>query len=268
MKLARFLARGRRLSGHMQDGLLIDAGGEAHDPDQVTFLLPVEPPKVIALALNYRDHAGELGLSQPEEPALFWKPNTTLLPHKGTVIYPRGAQFMHYEVELGVIIGRDARRVKARDALDFVGGYTIGNDLVVRDYVTNTFRPPLRGKGWDTFGPLGPYYVSADEVKDPHDLTLRAYVNGELRQEGSTRDMIFSVPELIEHISRFMTLQTGDVILTGTPKGISHVKPGDVMRLEVEGLGILENDIQMETEDAEPVTGREAREQDAVWDGR
>ena len=267
MKLARFISRGRRLTGQMRGGLLLDAAGEAHDPDDVTFLLPLEPPKVIALALNYRDHAGELGLTQPREPALFWKPNTTLLPHKGTVIYPRGAEFMHYEVELGVIVGRDARRVRARDAMDYVGGYTIGNDLVVRDYVTNTFRPPLRGKGWDTFGPLGPYYVTADEVADPHNLTLRAHVNGELRQEGNTRDMIFGIPELIEHTSRFMTLQKDDVILTGTPKGISHVRPGDTMTLEVEGLGILENDIRLETEDAEPIKGTEAKEE-AVWDGR
>ncbi|WP_027482626.1 fumarylacetoacetate hydrolase family protein [Deinococcus pimensis] len=266
MKLARFISRGRALTGRLEGNLLVDHAGEAHRPEDVTFRLPVDPPKVIALALNYHDHAGELGLTQPSEPALFWKPNTTLLPHGGTVIYPRGAEFMHYEVELGVIIGRDARRVKAKDAMEYVGGYTIGNDLVVRDYVTNTFRPPLRGKGWDTFGPLGPYFVTADEIRDPHDLTLRAYVNDELRQEGSTRDMIFSIPELIEHISRFMTLQQHDVILTGTPKGISHVRPGDVMRLEVEGLGTLVNDVQMETEDAEPIQGREDKE--PVWDGR
>ena len=266
MKKARFIAGGRLLSGHLHGEKLIDAAGVAHTPDDVQFLLPVEPPKVIALALNYNDHAGELGLTQPKEPALFWKPNTTLLPHRGSVIYPRGAEFMHYEVELGVIIGRDARRVKARDAMDYVGGYTIGNDLVVRDYVTNTFRPPMRGKGWDTFGPLGPYYVTADEITDPHDLKLTAHVNGELRQEGSTRDMIFSIPELIEHISRFMTLQENDVILTGTPKGISHVRPGDVMTLEVEGLGTLINDIVEEDADAEPIQGKESRE--GEWDGR
>lgn len=266
MKYARFISGGRPLTGHLHNNHLIDAAGVAHDPTKVHFRLPVDPPKVIALALNFNDHAGELGLTQPKEPALFWKPNTTLLPHGGTVIYPRGAQFMHYEVELGVIIGRDARRVKAKDAMDYVGGYTIGNDLVVRDYVTNTFRPPMRGKGWDTFGPLGPYYVTADEIKDPHDLTLRAYVNDELRQEGSTRDMIFGIPELIEHISRFMTLQKDDVILTGTPKGISHVHPGDVMRLEVEGLGTLINDIQEEDDLAEPITGQESKE--GEWDGR
>jgi 5-oxopent-3-ene-1,2,5-tricarboxylate decarboxylase / 2-hydroxyhepta-2,4-diene-1,7-dioate isomerase len=238
--------------------MLIDAAGDAHDPNLVQFLLPVQPPKVIALALNFNDHAAELNLKQPEEPALFWKPNTTLLPHGGTVIYPQGAKFMHYEVELAVIIGRDARRVKAKDAMDYVGGYTIANDIVVRDYVTNTFRPPIRGKGWDTFGPLGPYFVSADEIADPHQLELRAYVNNELRQSGNTNQMIFGIPELIEDISRFMTLEKNDVILTGTPRGISHVKPGDVMRLEVDGLGALVNDIALEDARAEPMLGREA----------
>lgn len=259
MKKARFIARGKQLEGVLRDGMLVDFAGEAHRPDEVTWLLPVTPNKVIGLALNYADHATELDLKKPDEPALFWKPNTSLLPHKGTVIYPQGAQFMHYEAELAVIIGRHARRVKEKDALDYVGGYTIGNDLVVRDYVVNLFRPPIRGKGWDTFGPLGPYYVTAEEVPDPDNLRLRSYVNDELRQEGNTRDMIFKIPEIIAYISRFMTLEPGDVLLTGTPKGISHVHPGDVMRLEVEGLEALENGIAMETEDAEPIVGQEAK---------
>ncbi|MFN8510898.1 MAG: fumarylacetoacetate hydrolase family protein [Deinococcaceae bacterium] len=259
MKKARFISQGRNLQGELKNGLLYDHAGETHDPNQVTWRLPVDPGKVIGLALNYADHATELGLKKPDEPALFWKPNTSLLPHKGTVIYPRGAKFMHYEVELAAIIGRFARRVKAKDALDYVGGYTIANDLVVRDYVTNMFRPPLRGKGWDTFGPLGPYYVTADEIDDPHCLNLCAYVGDELRQQGNTRDMVFGIPEIIEYLSRFMTLEPGDVIMTGTPKGISHVHPGNVMRLEVEGLGALVNDVAMEIEGAEPILGEEAK---------
>ena len=247
MKRARFISRGRTLTGTLQGDVLVDHAGDPHQPDAVQFLLPVAPTKVIGLALNYRDHAAELNLKQPEEPALFWKPNSALLPHRGTVIYPHGAQYMHYEVELAVVMGRSARRVKAAHAYDYVAGYTIANDLVVRDYVTNLFRPPIRGKGWDTFGPLGPFLVSRDEISDPDDLTLRAFVNGERRQEGNTRDMIYKVPELIEYISRFMTLEPDDVILTGTPKGISHVHPGDRMRLEIDGLGALENDIREET---------------------
>ena len=257
MKKARFISKGRVLHGHLQDGMLMDYAGEAHHLGSVQWQLPVQPGKVIALALNFAEHADEFGLKKPTEPALFWKPNTTLLPHKGTVIYPQGAKFMHFECELAVIIGRDARRVKARNAMDYVGGYTIGNDLVVRDYVTNVFRPPIRGKGWDTFGPIGPYYVTADEIADPHNLKMWAYVNGELRQEASTHGMIFSIPEVIEFISRFMTLEQNDIILTGTPKGISQVHPGDVMRMEVEGLGVLENNIEWETEEAEPLISEE-----------
>ncbi|RDI94899.1 2-hydroxyhepta-2,4-diene-1,7-dioate isomerase [Meiothermus sp. QL-1] len=257
MKRARFIAKGRLLEGYLQGGMLVDPAGEAHRPEEVQWLLPVVPSKVIALALNFAEHAEEFGLRKPEEPALFWKPNSSLLPHRGTVIYPRGARFMHFECELAVIIGRPMRRVKAREAMDYVGGYTIANDLVVRDYVSNTFRPPIRAKGWDTFGPLGPYYVSADEVPDPHNLWMRAYVNDELRQEASTRGMLFSIPEILEYISRFMTLEAGDVILTGTPRGISQVRPGDVMRMEIEGLGALENPIEQESEWAEPVVGEE-----------
>ena len=131
--------------------------------------------------------------------------------------------------------------------MDLVAGYTIANDLVVRDYVTNTFRPPLRGKCWDTFCPIGPYLVEG-EVEDPGRLALRAYVNGELRQEGSTRDLLRGIPEIIEYVTFFMTLEPGDLLLTGTPRGVSHVYPGDRMRLEVEGLGSLENPVITEKE--------------------
>ncbi|RTH00262.1 2-hydroxyhepta-2,4-diene-1,7-dioate isomerase [Thermus scotoductus] len=255
MKLCRFLAKGRLHHGVYREGVLLDEAGEAHDPEGVTWLLPFTPGKVIGVALNYADHAEELGLSRPgalpegqtgiAEPALFWKPNNSLLPHKGVVRYPKGAEYMHYEVELAVVVGRPMRRVKAKEALDYVLGYTIANDLVVRDYVSNTFRPPIRAKGRDTFGPLGPFLV-VGEVEDPQNLTLRAYVNGELRQEGHTSRMLYSVAELLEYISEFMTLEPYDVILTGTPKGISRVLPGDVMRLEVQGLGALENPIEEE----------------------
>ena len=245
MKLARFLAKGRVHQGVYREGLLLDEAGEAHRPEDVTWLLTFTPGKILGVALNYADHAEELGLSRPEEPALFWKPNTSLLPHKGVVLYPKGARFVHYEVELAVVVGRPMKRVRAKDALDYVLGYTIANDLVARDYVTNTFRPPIRAKGRDTFLPLGPFLV-VEEVEDPQDLWLRAYVNGELRQEGHTSRMLYSVAELLEFISEFMTLEPYDVLLTGTPKGISQVRPGDVMRLEIEGLGALENPIEEE----------------------
>lgn len=243
MKHARILHDGRAVDTTLvEPGLLRDAAGREHREADATFLTPVTPTKVVALALNYADHAAELELAEPEEPALFFKSPNTWIGHGAPVVYPRGAEYVHYEVELAVVIGRRCRRVAAERAMDVVGGYTIANDLVVRDYVTNTFRPPLRGKCWDTFCPIGPYHV-VDEVDDPHALELRASVNGELRQRGTTADMVRRIPELIEHITFFLTMEPGDLILTGTPKGVSHIHPGDTMRLEVEGLGVLENPI-------------------------
>jgi 5-oxopent-3-ene-1,2,5-tricarboxylate decarboxylase/2-hydroxyhepta-2,4-diene-1,7-dioate isomerase len=246
MKTARFLKDGRVHSAVLKDGSLYDEAGRAHDPNNVTYLLPFDPGKVIGLVLSYRGHAGELGLDQPEDPVTFIKPNSSLIPHGAPVVYPMGSEYMHYECELAVVIGRPARNVRAQDAMDYVLGYTIANDVTVRDFVGNLFRPPMKAKGWDTFGPMGPYLVSKDEIEDPHNLGLRTYVNGELRQEGSTKDLIFSIPRTIEFLTRFMTLEPYDVIITGTPEGLSHVHPGDTMRLEVDGLEALENPIKEE----------------------
>jgi 5-oxopent-3-ene-1,2,5-tricarboxylate decarboxylase/2-hydroxyhepta-2,4-diene-1,7-dioate isomerase len=244
MKRARFYAQGVYHEGVLNDeGLLVDETGRAHDPEQVVFLPPVVPGKVIGLALNFADHAAELGLAQPEQPALFFKPSNTFVGHRAPVIYPKAAQYMHYEIELAVVIGRRARRVKRENALEYVKGYTIANDVTVRDYITNYYRPPVKAKGWDTFGPLGPYLVDRADLPDPGNVEMRVYVNGELRQTGNTRDLIRSCEELIEYISEFMTLEENDIILTGTPKGISPVKPGDLMRLEIDGIGALENPV-------------------------
>jgi 5-oxopent-3-ene-1,2,5-tricarboxylate decarboxylase/2-hydroxyhepta-2,4-diene-1,7-dioate isomerase len=243
MKRARFLHDGRLVEGVLEEsGVLEDGGGRAYPEEGVRFLPPVEPTKVVALALNYADHAAEFELAVPEEPALFFKSPNTWVGHRQPVVYPAGGRYVHYEVELAVVIGTRCRRVSAERAMEMVGGYTIANDLVIRDYVANTFRPPLRGKCWDTFCPIGPYLV-VDEIEDANDLGLRAYVNGELRQTGTTADMIRKIPELIEYVTFFMTLEPHDLILTGTPRGVSHVYPGDAMRLEVDGLGALENPV-------------------------
>lgn len=243
MKTARFIEGGIVHHAELVDGKLLDEAGRRHDPESVDFLLPFEAGKVIGLVLSYRGHAGELGLDQPEEPVTFIKLSSSLVPNGIPVVYPAGTDYMHYECELAVVIGKAARNVKAADAMDHVLGYTIANDVTIRDYVGNMFRPPMKAKGWDTFGPMGPYLTTKDEVEDPHGLGLRTYVNGELRQEGTTKDLIFQVPEIIEFLSRFMTLQPYDVIITGTPEGLSHVYPGDTMRLEIDGLGALENPI-------------------------
>jgi len=242
VKRARFLAGGRHEEGHLAEpGVLVDTAGRRHAEADVAFLPPVHAPgKILGLALNYAEHGAELGMEPPKEPAVFFKPATALVGHRGEIVYPAGVEYLHYENELAVVIGRRCRRVRAADALDAVAGYTIANDVTVRDFVTNTFRPPVKAKGWDTFLPLGPYLVEG-EIEDPHALRLRTYVNGELRQEGCTADVIWRVGPLIEWLTEFMTLEAGDVLLTGTPRGLSHLHPGDELRLEVDGLGALES---------------------------
>ena len=249
MKLARFRLHGKDHHGQVTEaGMLLSADGSSYAPDEVTWLPPVVPTKVLGMALNYAEHADELKLEMPAEPALFFKPISSLIGHHQPVIYPAGVKFMHYEVELAVVIGQRCRRVPRGKAHEYIAGYTIANDVTVRDFVANFYRPPVRAKGYDTFGPVGPYMVTADQVPDPGRLELRAYVNDALCQRGNTAQMILSIPELIEYISNIMTLEAGDMIWTGTPRGISHVFPGDVMRLEIYGLGILENTVAAEHE--------------------
>ncbi|MDR7415382.1 MAG: fumarylacetoacetate hydrolase family protein [Armatimonadota bacterium] len=242
MKRVRFAAEGAVHEGTFREGALYDAGGRGYDPDRVVWLPPVSPTKVLGVALNYPEHAAELGMRIPDEPPLFFKPLSCLVGHRAPVVYPRGVEYLHYEVELAVVIGRRCRNVQPEEALRVVQGYTIANDITARDFVGNFYRPPVRAKGYDTFGPVGPWSVEG-EIEDPHDLEMRVYVNGELRQRGNTREMLWKVPRLIAWVSSFMTLEPGDLILTGTPRGISPVRPGDVMRLEIEGIGALENPV-------------------------
>ena len=244
MKHVRFLAEGRLQQGTWEDEVLFDEAGRAHRPDAVTWLPPVSPSKILGFALTYADHAAELGVRRPDELALFFKPPSALIGHGVPVVYPAGVEYLHYEAELAVVIGRRCRRVRPQAARDVIKGYTVANDVTVRDFIRNFYRPPVKAKGWDTFLPLGPALV--DDVPEPGDLVLRAYVNGELRQEGTTRHLVYPIEELVAFVSEFMTLEEDDVILTGTPKGISHVYPGDVMRVEVEGVGALENPVVAE----------------------
>jgi 5-oxopent-3-ene-1,2,5-tricarboxylate decarboxylase/2-hydroxyhepta-2,4-diene-1,7-dioate isomerase len=242
VRTARFIADGCVHRGRLDGDVLVDEAGRAHRAGDVIWLPPAAPSKVVGFVLTYREHAAELGLDAPPEPVPFFKPPSSLIGHAGAVVHPTGAEFMHYEAELAVVMGRRARRVRPEAAADAIRGYTIANDVTVRDFITNTFRPPVKAKGWDTFCPLGPVLVEG-EVADPHGLGLRAYVNGELRQRGTTEDLAYSVWELVAFLSEFMTLEPDDVILTGTPPGISHVRPGDVMRIEIDGLGALENPV-------------------------
>ncbi len=211
---------------------------------EVEWLPPVMPETVFTLGLNYADHASELSFKDvPEEPLVFLKGPNTFVGHRGATPRPDNVGFMHYECELAVVIGRSAKNVKAGDAYSYVAGYTVANDYAVRDYLENYYRPNLRVKNRDASTPIGPWLVDRDDVEDPMDLRLTTKINGETVQDGSTADMIFSIPVLIEYLSGFMTLNKGDIILTGTPKGSVDVKTGDEVITEVEHIGALVNTI-------------------------
>ena len=217
--------------------------------DEVVWLPPLAPVAqartVIALGLNYADHAKELAFKAPEEPLAFMKGEAALIGHRALTRRPAAVKNMHYECELAVVIGRTARHVKKADAYDFIAGYTVANDYAIRDYLENWYRPNLRVKNRDTCTPIGPGRVDAADVPDPMALGLKTTVNGQVTQSGNTRDMIFDVPTLIEYFSSFMTLQPGDVILTGTPDGVVDCQPGDVVVTEIESLGALVNTITL-----------------------
>src|SRR5882724_7986056 len=224
------------------------ADGRVVSAEDVVWLPPIEAGTVIALGLNYADHAKELAFQAQEEPLVFLKGPGTLLGHRGMTRRPSGVKFMHYECELAVVIGRPAQQVARSQALEHVAGYCIANDYAVRDYLENWYRPNLRVKNRDGGTVLGPWFVDAADVADPANLGLRTFVNGHLTQTGNTRDLIFDIPTLIEYLSAFMTLSPGDVILTGTPEGVVNVMPGDVVTSEIDGLGRLVNTIAADDE--------------------
>jgi 5-oxopent-3-ene-1,2,5-tricarboxylate decarboxylase/2-hydroxyhepta-2,4-diene-1,7-dioate isomerase len=250
MKHARIAWAGAIHSAIADGDRLLLVDGTRLAEDQVVWLPPVQPGTIIALGINYADHkkelAKELTLTSKDEPLAFLKGPNALIGHRGRTRRPADATFMHYECELAVVIGRHARRVKRADALQCVAGYTIANDYAIRDYLENWYRPNLRVKNRDGATALGPWWVDAADVPDPHALELRTFVNGELKQHGNTRDLIDDVPALIEYLSSFMTLAPGDLILTGTPEGVVNVNPGDEVVCEIDGLGRLVNTIVTE----------------------
>ncbi|QGU09339.1 4-hydroxyphenylacetate degradation bifunctional isomerase/decarboxylase [Leclercia sp. J807] len=203
-------------------------------------------PTLFALGLNYADHASELDFKPPTEPLVFIKAPNTFNGDNQTSVRPDNVEYMHYEAELVVVIGKTARKVSEAEAMAYVAGYTVCNDYAIRDYLENYYRPNLRVKSRDGLTPISPNIVPKAAIPDPHNLTLRTFVNGELSQEGTTADLIFSIPFLIAYLSEFMTLQPGDMIATGTPKGLADVRPGDEVVVEVEGVGRLVNRIVSE----------------------
>ena len=244
MKHARVAYAGGVHDALERDGQLLLADGWVVAFNDVVWLPPLQPVKqartILALGLNYADHAKELEFKAPEEPLVFVKGEASLMGHRGFTRRPADVKYMHYECELTVVIGKTARRVKRDDAYDFVAGYTVANDYAIRDYLENWYRPNLRVKNRDTCTSLGPFLVDAADIANPQTLALQTTVNGKVTQSGNTRDMIFDVPFLIEYFSSFMTLQPGDLILTGTPDGVVDCQPGDVVVTSIERLGDLQ----------------------------
>ncbi|HUI81586.1 MAG TPA: fumarylacetoacetate hydrolase family protein [Bryobacteraceae bacterium] len=235
-------------AGAIHDATPVDGGVRLADgrivaEEAVVWLPPLEPRTIFAVGLNYASHAVELAFQPPKEPLIFLKGPRSLCGHRGQTRRPADVTYMHYECELAVVIGQAARNVPRDDAYRYVCGYTIANDYAIRDYLENYCRPNLRVKSRDCATPLGPWLVDAADVPDPMNLRLRTLVNGHVTQEGSTCDMIFDIPALIAYLSEFITLDAGDLILTGTPEGLSDVKAGDEVITEIEGIGRLQNTI-------------------------
>jgi len=228
-----------------------------HTLEQVSLEAPIaRPPKVLAVGLNYADHVAETGRDTPTIPILFNKQSTAANGPFGEIVRPRVSPALDYEGEFGVVIGKRCRHVPREHAHEVIAGYTVVNDVSVRDWQVRSPTMTM-GKSFDTHCPFGPAIVTPDELPDPHDCDLRTYVNGELRQQSNTRELIFDCFDLIEHVSTAFTLEPGDLISTGTCGGVAAAMkppkwlvPGDVVRVEIEGLGAIENTVVDEAEDA------------------
>jgi len=219
--------------------------------NEVRLLAPIlNPPKIICLGLNYRDHAAEQGARIPDEPIIFMKPRTSIVGPNQPIVKPKFVKKLDYEGELAVIIGRRGKYIPASKARDYIFGYTVFNDVSARD-IQFKDRQWTRGKSFDTFAPMGPCIAVRDQVRDPENLRIRTWVNGELRQDSSTSNMVFNVYEIIHHLSKVMTLEPCDIIATGTPAGVGvfmkpepkFLEPGDVVEIEISEIGRLKNEV-------------------------
>jgi len=211
-----------------------------HNLDTINILPPCTPTKIVCVGLNYRDHAEEMNSKVPEDPRIFIKPNTAIIGHEDTIIYPdHMSARVDYEGELAVVMGKRAKGISSDNALDYVFGYTCLNDVTARDLTAKDIQY-TRGKGFDTFAPFGPFI---ETELDPSNLHIATYLNDEIKQSSNTSMQIFNVPKLISFISNIMTLLPGDIISTGTPSGIGPMKKGDTVEVHIEGIGILRNHI-------------------------
>jgi len=235
---------------------LIDSGKNRLPLAEVQLLAPVpRPGKFLGVGLNYLDHVGETGLEKPEYPTFFTKQSTCVIGTGAAIHCPAVSDKVDYEGELGIVIGRRCRNVSTDDAPSVIAGFTICNDVTVRDWQHRSPTWTL-GKSFDTHGPMGPWIVTSDQIADPHRLGLKTWVDGELRQNANTAEMIFNGYELIAYLSQAMTLEPGDVITTGTPAGVGvkmkprgYLKPGQTVQVEIEGIGKLVNPVIAEPQD-------------------
>jgi 2-keto-4-pentenoate hydratase/2-oxohepta-3-ene-1,7-dioic acid hydratase in catechol pathway len=219
--------------------------------NEARLLAPItSPPKILCLGLNFLTHITETNEKRPEEPVVFMKPHTAILGPNEKIIKPPFVKQLDYEGELAIVMGKKAKGVSVAEALKYVFGYTILNDVSARDFQFRSSQWTL-GKSFDTFAPIGPCITTSSQLSDPDNLQIKTWVNGELRQDGNTHDMIFSVAQIIHHLSQVMTLEPCDIIATGTPSGVAMamkppkwLKAGDAVRIEIEGIGTLENNVQ------------------------
>ena len=281
MKLIRFGAVGSEQPGvQLEDGTIIDVSAFGTDyneeffgndgigklkawlkdnqdgcptvADDVRLGVPLtRPSKIVCVGLNYAQHAAEAGMDIPKEPVLFFKSTTALVGPNDDVIIPKNSEKSDWEVELAIVIGKKASYVEEADAFDHIAGYVLHNDVSERAFQIEKSGQWCKGKGCDTFAPVGPFIATTDEIKDPNNLNLWLKINGEMMQNSSTSDFIFNVQHVVSHISQFMTLLPGDIISTGTPFGVglgltppTYLKPGDVMELGIEGLGVSKQSVK------------------------
>ena len=229
------------------------ADGRVFAEGEVTWLPPFRIGAAFAIGLNYKTHAENLDFKLPSEPMAFYKAPNTFVGHRHSVRRPADVPFMHYECELTIVIGKVARRVPEERAYEYISGYTVSNDYAFRSYLRNYYRPNLKIKSRDCGTPIGPWFVDAADIADPMNLDLRCFVNGQQTMSGNTKDMIFSVPYLVSYFSSILTLQPGDVILTGCPEAKLDLPAGSEVITEVDGVGRLTNFIVPDCEYPDPV---------------
>jgi len=249
MQIIRFKAAGKTRYGVLEGAVVIEYSGtpwsvfrrgrHRYPLRQCVLLVPVVPSKIVAVGLNYRNHAEEMGLPIPDEPRLFFKPPTALVGPDDPIVYPTQCRHLEHEAEMAIVMKRRCHDVPAARAREYVLGYTCLNDVTARDIQVRDGLP-TRAKAFDTFCPIGP--TIATDI-DPNGVAVEAYVNGELRQTSSTKEMIFPVEDLIARIARIMTLLPGDVIATGTPPGVGRLEPGDRVEVRINGIGSLRNPV-------------------------